>query len=100
MVVLEALAAGCPIVATQVGGVPEVLDGLGWPLVPPDDPKALAEAIRGVFHLPGAKRNDIIVAGTRLVIERFSQETSVTEVENLYYSLLSSSPRGEASVCL
>lgn len=95
IVILEALAAGCPIVATKVGGVPEVLDGLGWPLVPPGDPKGLAEAITGVFHMPEAKRNDIVETGRRLVIERFSKEASVAEVEKLYHSLLSSSPRVE-----
>jgi glycosyltransferase involved in cell wall biosynthesis len=50
-VVTEALARGLPVVATQVGGVPEALgfaaDG-GRPgrLVPPDDPTALAGALR------------------------------------------------------
>jgi len=51
MVVTEALARGVPVVATAVGGVPEALgaapDGtLPGRLVPPDDPRALADALR------------------------------------------------------
>jgi len=45
-VVLEALASGRPVVASRVGGVPELLDEETGALVPPDDPAALAEALR------------------------------------------------------
>ncbi len=45
MVVTEALARGLPVVATDVGGVREALDG-GGVLVPPEDPAALAGALR------------------------------------------------------
>lgn len=43
---IEALALGCTVISTQVGGIPEVLDNgkNGW-LVPPNNPKALADAI-------------------------------------------------------
>jgi len=48
--VVEALAVGCPVIATAVGGVPEVVrDGENGLLVPPDDPEALAAAIRRFF---------------------------------------------------
>jgi L-malate glycosyltransferase len=46
--VMEAMAAGRPIVATSVGGTPELLTGRGL-LVPADDPAALAEAIGRVL---------------------------------------------------
>ncbi|GAA4727326.1 glycosyltransferase family 4 protein [Nocardioides endophyticus] len=45
MVVTEALARGLPVVASDVGGVPEALGGAGV-LVPPDDPDELAAALR------------------------------------------------------
>jgi glycosyltransferase involved in cell wall biosynthesis len=93
MVVLEALAAQCPIVATAVGGVPEVLAGLGWPLVDPGDPTSVAEAMAHVLRMPEMQRNRIADAGRRRVAEKFSREAAALEVERLYESHLSSSPR-------
>jgi len=88
VVILEALAARCPIVATAVGGVPEVLDGLGWPLVKPGNSQRLAEAIGGVINMQEVRRNDIAEKGQQLVMDRFSRERSVAEVEKLYELLL------------
>jgi phenylacetate-CoA ligase len=51
---LEASAVGLPIVATAVGGVPEMVhDGVDALLAPPDDPTALAQAILRLLHEPG-----------------------------------------------
>ena len=48
--VVEALAVGCPVIATEVGGVPEVVrDGVNGLLVPPGDASALSAAIRRFF---------------------------------------------------
>ncbi len=57
LVVLEAMAAGIPVVASAVSGIPEVvLDGeSGW-LVPPEDPRALREALEEVLARPGEAR--------------------------------------------
>ncbi len=82
--VLEALASGCPIVATAVGGVPEVLGRVGWPLVEPGDPQALRKAIEEVFYMPDDERRARAEAGTRLVEERFSRERLVAGVEAVY----------------
>ncbi len=49
IVLLEAIAAGVPVVASSVGGVPDVVTDVTASLVDPDDPRTLARAIRGVF---------------------------------------------------
>jgi len=52
MVLLEAMAAGVPVVATRVGGIPDMVsDKEAW-LVPPDHPAALAEAVAEVRSHP------------------------------------------------
>jgi glycosyltransferase involved in cell wall biosynthesis len=55
MVAVEALAAGRPVIASAVGGLPEVVtDGVDGTLVPPDDPAALARAIGALPLVPPA----------------------------------------------
>jgi glycosyltransferase involved in cell wall biosynthesis len=95
IVILEALAAKCPIVATAVGGVPEILAGLGWPLVNPGDSSGLAKAIASVLRMPGAERDRIAEAGRQAVVERFSTRASVAQVESLYHSLLTKLPEDD-----
>jgi glycosyltransferase involved in cell wall biosynthesis len=55
MVLLEAMSSGTPIVATQVGGIPDMLDADvdAW-LVPPEDPAALSTAIEEALSDPSA----------------------------------------------
>ncbi|MEK7218539.1 MAG: glycosyltransferase family 4 protein, partial [Patescibacteria group bacterium] len=56
-VFLEAQAAGCAVVATNVGGIPDVVhDGVTGLLVPPDDPKAAAEAIGTLLNDSGLRQ--------------------------------------------
>ncbi len=53
IVIAEALAAGCPVIATTVGGVPDMIaDGETGLLVPPADPPALAAALRRFLSRP------------------------------------------------
>src|SRR5881296_1071188 len=54
VVLFEAMAAGVPIVATGVGGVPDVMSSTESVLVSPDDPVALAAEILGVYERPAA----------------------------------------------
>jgi len=82
--ILEAMAAHLPVIATRVGGVPEVLDdevtGL---LVPPADPAALSAAILRVLKDQGL-RERLAEAGHSLVAERFSFERLTSSLEGLY----------------
>jgi glycosyltransferase involved in cell wall biosynthesis len=86
--VLESMAAGVPVVATTVGGNPEVVqDGVTGLLVPPRDAGALARAICTVLQdreLAGRLGH----AGRQHVIEHFSNEQMVRRTERFYLGLL------------
>lgn len=84
MVILEALAAGCPIVSTAVGGVPAaVVDGETGLLVPPSDPSALAGALERMVG-DDALRRRVAAAGRALFAERFSAAAMARRYEALY----------------
>lgn len=54
--IVEAMAAGLPVIATRVGGIPEAVeDGVTGVLVPPEDPQALAEAIQWMVEHPAER---------------------------------------------
>jgi starch synthase len=72
IVCLEAMAAGKAVVATKVGGVPEVVvDGVTGILVPPEDPRALAGAIVTLLKNP-EQRERMGEAGRQRVIRDFT----------------------------
>jgi glycosyltransferase involved in cell wall biosynthesis len=89
---LEAMAAGLPVVASAVGGIPELIeDGrTGW-LVPPQDPEALAGRLRQLLRDPEAQEVMGIAAHAR-VRECFSAEHMAAEIANIYNGLLCVSP--------
>ena len=79
--VVEALAVGCPVIATAVGGVPEVVrDGENGLLVPPGDPGALAAAIAR-FFADDALRARLRDAAARSV-EGYSEDAVSAEIES------------------
>jgi glycosyltransferase involved in cell wall biosynthesis len=85
--ILEAMAAGLPVVACDVGGNPEaVVDGETGHLVPTRSPGRLAEAISGLLQDEGRRRS-MGEAGRRRAGERFSLGRMVAEVEAMYGSL-------------
>ncbi|MBI3948855.1 MAG: glycosyltransferase [Acidobacteria bacterium] len=82
--ILEAMAAGRPIVATRVDGVPEaVVEGETGLLVPPRDPAALATAILKLFQNPPLAQA-MGQAGRRRVEAMFAQDRMVAQTEQLY----------------
>ncbi|MDR7555343.1 MAG: glycosyltransferase [Armatimonadota bacterium] len=88
--VIEAMAAGCPVVATRVGGLPELIRGgqTGF-LVPAGDPSELASTILAVLQDPAAAR----AIGRRaqsVARERFASARLIAEMERLYDMLLES----------
>jgi glycosyltransferase involved in cell wall biosynthesis len=86
--VLEAMAAAKPVVATRVGGVPElVIDGETGILVPPEDPESLARAIVKLLRHT-AQANSMGNAGRERVQEHFSVTEMVTKTDRLYQELL------------
>jgi len=87
-VILESMAAGKPVVATNVGGSKEMmLDGTTGYLVAPADPQAMANAIIELLENPD-KAKAMGVAGRKAVEEKFTIEAMVKEYEELYFSLL------------
>ena len=77
MVNIESLAVGTPVVATRVGGIPEIIrDGVDGLLVPPDDPTALANAIARLFRAPGL-RDRMSENARKRFLERYEQQAVV-----------------------
>jgi glycosyltransferase involved in cell wall biosynthesis len=86
-VILEAMSVGLPAVASEVGGIPEVVaDGETGLLVPPRDPAALAQAIARLLDDPAA-RERMGRAGRRAVHEHFSLDSAIERTLALYHEL-------------
>jgi len=84
MVLLEAMAAGCPIVATDVGGNAQaVTSGFNGTLVEPRNPQKLADAVLDLLERPDM-RAKYIQNASRVFSEKFSADIMTRRYEELY----------------
>jgi glycosyltransferase involved in cell wall biosynthesis len=88
-VVLEAMACGIPVVATDVAGNREVIggDGTAGRLVPTDEPTALAEAV-SVLAGSASLRREMGAAARERILERFDIDRVGAQYLSLYEDLL------------
>jgi glycosyltransferase involved in cell wall biosynthesis len=92
-VLLEAIAAKVPIVATAVGGVPEMVENEESALlVPARDPRSMATAISRVLTDPELARK-LIANGSTLISTRYSPETYVRSLLEIYREVISTSTK-------
>jgi glycosyltransferase involved in cell wall biosynthesis len=80
---MEAMACGIPVIGTETGGIPELLrDGAGL-VVPPNDPPALAEALRSLAGRP-ALRIELGAQGRKRIDQHFRIETVAEALEERF----------------
>src|SRR5690606_10829843 len=82
--IMEALTAGCPVVATAVGGVPDMLDhGRLGMLVFSDDPQFLADAV--LLALRNPQDNE---RAREIMLNRYGIDRLISDLDSLYRGLL------------
>ena len=87
---LEAMACSTAVVASRVGGIPEVVEaGVTGLLVPPDDPAALSDALNLLLRDPGLAEA-MGRAGRERAVTEFSWETVAAQTAALYSELIAS----------
>jgi glycosyltransferase involved in cell wall biosynthesis len=92
------MASGVPVIATNVGGNPELIeDGVSGLLVPPRDPAALAEAMSRLLRDPELAAN-LGQIGKRKITGMFSMAQSIGQVEALYQRLVEEPEHAMAEV--
>lgn len=80
---MEAMAAGVPVISTTTGGIPELLDNGAGILVPPEDSEALANAIERLFKDPELRR-ELGIKGREKVVKEFAIDSVVRKMVELF----------------
>lgn len=92
-VALESLALGVPVVASAIGGLPEIVtDGETGFLVEPGDPGEIARAVLQILQNPRLRAR--MSRAAREKVQRFTMESYVENLERIYSSVAQSSRRG------
>jgi glycosyltransferase involved in cell wall biosynthesis len=89
-IVLECIAAGVPLIATNVGGIPEIFGPLAGRLLPSGDARALADAMQAFLENQEAAKSEASEL-RRYVKERFNVSRMATDTMGFYGDLLPSS---------
>ncbi len=85
---IEAMAAGLPVVATPVGGIPDFIDDRETGMfVCPDNPKSIAEAINELIERDDL-RNHIAIQGQKRVCMRYSWDTIVPQMNEHVFDMI------------
>jgi len=88
LVLLEAMAAGCPVVAVDSGGIPDIVtDGVNGYLFPPNDPEAAISACRRILQAPEHVREELRKQA-RLEAEKWSWAAATAQLRSYYHSVL------------
>jgi len=95
-VVLEAAAAQMPLIATEVGGIPEIVEGTDTPLIRPGDIAALAQQMRAFLTHPKPFLGRAIQL-QRHVAKRLTVERMTREIVDFYISALGDVPAAKAA---
>jgi glycosyltransferase involved in cell wall biosynthesis len=91
LVLLEAMAAGCPVVAARAGGIPDIVtDGVNGCLFDPADPDGLTRATRRLFD--SASYRERLHRNARLEAEQWSWAAATDALRSYYQAVLTGEP--------
>jgi glycosyltransferase involved in cell wall biosynthesis len=91
LVLIEAMSFGLPVIATNAGGVPEiVIDGQTGILVPPGDAQTLAEAMRRLFE-DDKMRQGMGNRGRERVVQKYQLSDHMTRLEEIFQQVIGES---------
>ncbi len=88
LVLLEAMASGCPVVAVNSGGIPDIVsDGFNGFLFSPNDPKSAIEACRKILNLSESQK-ELLRTQAREEAEKWSWAAATIQLKTYYQSVL------------
>lgn len=90
---MEAMAVGLPVVASNISGIPELVqNGISGYLTPPGDVNALAESI-GVLIEEGSTRRKMGAAAREIILRNFDLESNVKQLIHMFQTACADNPR-------